>query len=193
MSEIQARISWQNKYCRVLTDNPDEIECIFCKKIYLKLHRDYFTKHLHDKHQISELDEHPNRGFLEKFFIISVEMEKGRCIKCTKLISYEKRGLYLLENHYEMFHGDNVKLFKMVVNSENGKEILNHFFLLKSKKAACTSCELKINIEHLDALTAETLTKLAEHYFSHDRYEDNFLIFDETTENRFCFICFFFQ
>jgi len=156
------------------------------------LHRDYFTKHLYDKHQISELDEHPNREFLEKFFIISVEIEKGRCINCKTFISYEKRGLYLLENHYEMFHSNNAKIFDTVLKIQSGEEILNNFILLKSKKAACRSCELKINIEHIDALTADTLTELAEHYFSHARYEDSFLIFDKTIENRFCFTRFFF-
>jgi len=191
MSEIQARTSWENKYCE-LTDTPNTIKCKFCPNIFPKLQRVYFTKHLYKVHRISELTEHPNREFLENKFTINFDSENGKCKTCEAVISYENRGMYLLENHYEMIH-DNANLFRTVLKIVNGEEMLNNFILLKSVKAVCTSCELKINIENLDVLPAETLTKLAVHFFSHDRYVDNFLIFNKTTKNRFCLTCFFFS
>jgi len=135
---------------------------------------------------------HQHRGFLENSFIISVEKEESWCKGCMSFIPFGKRGMYILENHYEMFHSNNANLFYMVSKGKNGREILNKFRLM-GKNAACISCELLIDIEQLNVHSADTLIKLAEHYFSHDRYEDNFLIFDKPTENRFCFTCFFFQ
>jgi len=150
------------------------------------LQRGYFTKHLYDEHQISELANHPNCEFLKKNFTICVEMQKGKCnfpceITCKKDILYDERGLYLLENHYEMFH-KNARLFRTAVKTKNGEAILNNF-LIENKIAICSFCTLQFNIEHLDVFAADILIKLAKHYFGHDRYEDNFLIFVKTTEN----------
>jgi len=132
---------------------------------------------------VTKMTDHPNRKFLESIFTINVEKEIGKCKICSAVISYENRGMYLLENHYEIFHSDNISLFDAVVKVKSSEEILNKFFLIKNKKAACTSCKLQINIEYLDILSTATLTNLAKHYFSHHRYENNFLIFDKTTEN----------
>jgi len=187
MSESQARVPWEIKYGEV-TDNPNIIRCKLCQTNLLFSE---FTKHLYITHKISELTDHPNREFLEKNFIIDLNLSTGRCRICGTLICYNLHGIYLLQNHYEIFHSDNSDLFKTVVKAENGKDILSNF-ILKNKKAVCRSCELQINIEHLDVLTADALTELVNHHFSHDRYEDNFFIFDKRSGNRFCFTCFFF-
>jgi len=173
-----ARIPWENKYYEVLTDIPNIIKCKICPRTYRLKSKKDFMEHLYDKHQISELTCHPNRGFLEENFNIYVKTKKGRCKAktCPKLIPY-KGGMYNLENHYEMFHSNNANLFSTVVKIENVREILNNFILM-GMEAVCISCELQFNIEHLDIHTADTLINLAEHYFSHNRYEDNFFIFD---------------
>jgi len=161
------------------------------KEIYPKLPRIHFRKHLYHKHRISELTFHEKQGFLLKNFMIIEEMEKGWCKNCMLCIPYGEHGLYIVQNHYEMFHSNNAKIFETVLIGKNGRKILNKFILI-DKEAACILCKQQINIEHLNVHIAKTLIQLAEHYFSHDRYEDNFLIFVKTTENRFCFTCFFF-
>jgi len=155
--------------------------------------RDDFVKHLNDKHQTNELTDYKNCELLEKNFNINLENENGWCKICAGIISYKKLGLYFLINHYEMIHStiDNINTFCKAVKIKNGREILDKF-LLMDKKATCVSCKQEMNIEHLNEHTANILGKLAEHFFSHDRYEDNFFIFDKTIENRFCFTFFFF-
>jgi len=180
----ETRVPWEIKYREILTDNPNTIKCNYCEKILSKSRIALFTKHLYEKHQISELTHHPNRECLEKTFNINVAKCYAWCHICGAPIYYQPRGIYLLQNHYEIFHGDNAGLYKTVVKAENGREILNNFILM-GKKATCISCELQIDIEHINILTLSTLSHLARHYFSHKRYEDNFFIFDKTILNRF--------
>jgi len=90
-----------------------------------------------------------------------------------------------------MFDSVNADFYKTVVEAENVKTTLNNFLLLENKKAACLSCELQFNIERLNTFPEDTLTELAEHFFTH-KYDNNFFIFDKTSGNRFCFTCFFF-
>jgi len=151
------------------------------------------VKHLYDKHKTTELSFYKNSEFLDKIF--NIDLENGSCKLCTEVIPYKKRGLYILLNHYKMFHSvdDNESIFYMAVKVKNGREILDKF-KLTDKKATCVleTCELEINIEDLNEFTADRLKQLAEHFFSHYRYDNNFFIFDKTIENRFCFTCFFF-
>jgi len=189
MSEREARIFWENNHFKILHDT---MICNYCGKIFSKeLQRVCLTKHLFDEHQISELTNQPNSELIKNNFIIIFEKERGECKTCGDFISYGTRGMYLLENHYEMFHSNNVDVFDTALKAQISEDIFNHFILLESKKAICKFCEVHTNIEYLDVLTADILIKLSKHTFSHDRYEDNFLIFVKTIENRFCFTFFF--
>jgi len=190
MSETQARVRWEMRHCEVITDNI--IKCNYCPTDFSKSPIVFFTIHLYFKHWISELTDHPNREFLENNFSIYAYSVNAWCKTCGAFIPYKLRvnGTYLLQNHYEIFHSDNVGLFNTVIKAEYGKTILNNF-IITDKKATCITCNRQINIEHLRALTLETLTDLVKHFFSHDRYDNNFFIFDKTSGNRFCFTCFF--
>jgi len=169
MSETQARDRWEMRHCEVIID--DTIKCNYCPNIFSKSKIVYFTDHLFYKHHISELTKHANSEFLENSFSISVATGNALCNTCGAVINYKSRvnGTYLLQNHYEMFHSDNVGLFNTMMKVEYSKEILNNFILM-GKTATCRSCELQFqNIEHLDAVTMDTLTDLVKHFFSHDR------------------------
>jgi len=176
MSETQARVRWEMRHCEVITDNI--IKCNYCLTIFSKSKIVFFTIHLYNKHRISELTDHPNRGFLENNFSISVATGDALCKTCGAVIHYKSRvnGTYLLQNHYEMFHSDNIGLFNMVIKAEYGKEVLNNF-ILTDKEATCISCNRQINIEHLNVFTLDILIDLVKHFFSHDRYGNNFFIF----------------
>jgi len=168
MSETQARGRWEINHCDEISD--DIIKCKNCPNVYSKSHIVYFTEHLYNKHHISELTNHPNREFLENVFSISVVTGNARCNICGAFIHYKSQvnGTYLLQNHYEIFHGDNVGLFNAVLKVDHAIEILNNFILI-GKKATCRSCELQFDIEHFEVVTLDTLTDLFQHFFSCNR------------------------
>jgi len=191
MSETQARVRWELRHC-VITD--DIIKCNHCETTYLKSQIVYFTEHLYNEHHISELTRHPNREFLNNNFSINAQIGDASCNNCTKVINYKSQvnGTYLLQNHFEIFHSNNADLFDTVIEAEHGEEIFNNF-ILTDKTATCISCNRQINTEHLNVFTLDILTDLIKHYFFHNRYGNNFFIFDKISGNRLCFTCFFFS
>jgi len=72
------------------------------------------------------------------------------------------------KNYYKIFHGERSNKFSMAAKTVYGRETLNKFQLTEMK-ATCVICNLQINIENIDKLTADVLIQLAAHHFSHDR------------------------
>jgi len=173
------RIPWERKYCTdiIIPFLPNSIKCNICKEAFpskgRKMHI-YFTMHLYTSHKITELTEHPEREFLLQKFIINEEKTMAQCHICKSTIFYDIYGVYLLKNHFEVYHGEKSILYERTVNTKRGYDILKKYFI-KGSEVTCPKCELKI--DWTDLKYDERLIKLLRHYFSHNRYEEKKFFF----------------
>jgi len=127
-------------------------------------------KHLNEKHYITELTDHPERGFLQQKFVISTVESTAKCFTCKRVIEYNKYGLYLLKNHLEIYHGNSSYIYEKIAKTKIGCDTLDKYFVMGSE-ATCPKCELKIDMTFSEILAEKSLKELLDHYFFH-RYKD---------------------
>jgi len=165
-SEFPNRIPWEEQYYsdNTILGSPKSIKCKMCETTFLdeKITIPYRIKHLNEKHYITELTDHPERGFLQHKFVINTAESTAKCFTCKRVIYYNKYGLYLLKNHLEIYHGNSSYIYEKIAKTKIGCDTLNKYFIMGSE-ATCLKCEQKIG--------EESLKELLKHYFSH-RYED---------------------
>jgi len=183
------RIQWEIKYYRNLTfpRNSNLIQCNKCEATESIILPD-FIDHLREIHKITEITHHPDHNFLLRNFEICDEEFTAKCITCKSSINYKMYGVYLLKNHFEIYHGNSSDIYNTIVKTESGRDMLDKYFILGSE-ASCTKCYRKINMTDSELFTERKLEELLEHYFFH-RYKEKCFIFVKTRENRFCFTYF---
>jgi len=186
------RIPWERKYCTdiIIPFLSNSIKCNICKEAFSSEGRTthiYFTRHLYTSHKITELTGHPEREFLMQKFIINEETTVAQCLICTSTIFYDIYGVYLLNNHFEIYHGKKSILYERVVNIDKGRNILRKYFI-KGSEATCPKCKLNIDWTDLEG-DHERLIKLLRHYFSHNRYKkQKFFLFTKTRNQFYLFV-----
>jgi len=152
VSLYEDRILWERKRWEYCTDIiipflPNSIKCNICKEAFPSEGRRthvYFTRHLYTSHKITELTEHSEREFLLQKFIINEEQTIAQCRICTDKITYNRYGVYILKNHFEVYHGEKSILYERALNTEGGHGILKKYFI-KGSEATSPKCELKID------------------------------------------------
>jgi len=167
--------TWIKKFCKGGDSTqkcPSCLRCEYCSSRFRNRNRiDKFIRHLYKEHQITELSEHSKRFKLERAFDIRPKQYKGICKKCKKRIKYSN-GVYVLQNHLEIYHKDNSNIYKEIRNTKIGSELLNRY-IIKNSEAKCSKCGLVI---HLKPHTKAKLIALLEHWNDHFGYEKkNFL------------------
>jgi len=196
-SEFPDRIPWERQYyCDITIPRcPKSIKCKTCGTAFLdeKKYIPFHIKHLKERHNTTELTHHPKNEFLKEYFIINEENFTAKCrFECCKhfLIDYNKYGLYLLINHFEIYHGNDSYIYERITRTEIGCDTLNKYFIMNGE-ATCTKCDEMINMSGADLyiISEIKLEELLERYFSH-RYENTCFIFAKTRKNRFCFTSF---
>jgi len=177
------RIQWERKYYRDLTTpyRSSIIECKLCKANGSVIISD-FIDHLREIHNITEITDY---DILVQEFTIREEEFTAECRICNSSIDYEMYGVYLLKNHWEIYHGNSSHIYKTIAETECGRDVLDEYIIMGSE-ATCTKCDRKMNMGNSDSLNA---VKLFGHFLSHG-YEEKCFIFAKTCKNRFCFTWF---
>jgi len=165
------------------------MKCKFCATVFLddRTYIPYRIKHLKEEHNITELSNYPYRDYLQQSFIINEKSSKALCHLCAHVIKYNMYGLYLLNNHIEIYHGNSSRTYKLIVKTEKGRDTLNKYFIM-GIEATCPKCGLKIDMTHSEIHAVGKVEELLEHYFSH-RYKKNVLRLLKR-KTRFCFTSF---
>jgi len=156
----------------------DSIKCKFCGKVFIDKRESIpcLMKHLKEEHNITELSNYPYRNDLRQKFIINEESSKATCFICQHEIKYDEHGLYLLKNHFEIYHGNSSHTYKVIVRTEKGCDTLDKYFIM-GIEATCPKCGTKIDMTHSETHAVEKVKTLLEHYFSHYRYKKKVLCF----------------
>jgi len=171
-------IPWERQYYEPL-EIPHCSKCIKCKlcatpfldeRKYIPIH----INHLKEKHKITELSNYPYSNYLQRKFFINEESYTAICFLCAHEIEYNEYGLYLLNNHIEIYHGNSSR-YKLIVMTEKGRDTLNKY-IIKGIEATCPKCGIKIDMTHTETHPIEKVKGLLEHYFSH-RYKKKVLCF----------------
>jgi len=164
------------------------ITCAYCDKVFIKSEKNYirkFKKHLYIYHGLTELDGHSRCTELkEKFEIIQCYVGVCKEQMCKLQIVFF-RGMHLLQNHFEIYHGNRSSIYKNVIRQNMTAQhiLLNNYFITSDNKAQCLICKKEENLSNLELQTEETLNTLKNHWAMHFKYDINFFC-------RFCFICF---
>jgi len=184
-SEFLDRIPWERKhYIKLIIPHSgiQFIKCLRCEKSFLDEEKQiqHFILHLNKVHGITELTEHPEREFFKENFMINTLKSIAVCRIChrrsaKKEIAYSQHGLYLLRNHFEMYHEKDVPNYELIMKIVEVHQILNKYFL-KGNEAACPKCNQKIDMTHLKTQTAKVVKELFDHYIFH-RYKKKCFIF----------------
>jgi len=182
-SEFLDHIPWERQYYSdtIISQLPFKSKkCIMCKMCGISYSDEireipYHIMHLNIVHCITELTDHPERGFLIQKFIINELKSEAKCRTCKRVIKYNKYGLYLLKNHIEIYHGSKSDIYKLIMTTRIESDILDKYFIIGSE-ATCPKCELKMDMTDLNIHIVEKVEVLFDHYLSH-RYEEK------------CFIC----
>jgi len=173
-SEFPDRIPWENRYYsdRIFPNKKslNSVECKLCNTSFPNLKKTIPSrlKHLKEEHYITELTDHPERGFFYHNFLINAVESTAKCFTCEKVISFNKYGLYLLKNHLEIYHGVNSYSYTTIAETKIGCDTLDKYFIINTE-AACPKCELKIDLigSELKHMAKINLKTLLEHYISH--------------------------
>jgi len=148
-------------------ENPERIQCAICKIgiFFSKRTRILdFQRHLCQIHKITELNDHPERNKLRRYFEIIYERDCiGICVFCKMRVKY-RRGVYLLKNHIEIYHEPRSFVYISIVKSRKGREMLDNC-VVTGGNAKCIKCELTIKLDVL--LEDRRLLTLQEHFRKH--------------------------
>jgi len=160
MSDIPA---WMRQYLKQY-ENPERIQCATCKieTFFSRGTRILdFQRHLCHLHKITELNDHPERNKLKRYFEIIYERDCiGICVFCKMRVEYG-RGVYLLKNHLEIYHEPRSTIYIPIINSREGREMLDKC-VITGGNAKCIKCELIINLDVL--LEDRRLPTLRRHF-----------------------------
>jgi len=192
-SECLDRIPWGRQYyCEITTPETffKFLKCLCCGITFLDDKTEIPNiSHLNKVHRITELTHHPERVLFKQKFFINTAKSIAKCRSCArKKIVYNQYGLYLLKNHVEIYHKENLQTYELITKTKGGRDILDKYFII-GNEALCLKCDRKIDMTHSKTQPAEKVKELLEHYFSH-RYEEKCSIFATRCRNRFCFTCF---
>ncbi|XP_018345940.1 PREDICTED: uncharacterized protein LOC108750738 [Trachymyrmex septentrionalis] len=148
-----------------------EITCAYCNKVFKKSDKNYirkFIKHLHH-HGLTELDGHSRcKELKEKFEIMQNYVGICKKQKCKLQIIFV-RGVHLLQNHLEIYHGKRSNIYKNVIRQNMRAQhiLLNNFFITSNNTAQCLICKFEESLSNLELQTEETLETLKEHWAGH--------------------------
>jgi len=184
MSHYRDRIQWERKYYKNFTApwHSNIIRCKLCKKTESVIIPD-FIDHLRCVHGKTEILDYLNDDILLQNFTIDEEEFTAECRICDSSIDYKMYGMYLLKNHFEIYHGNSSNIYKTIVKTKSGRDTLDKYIITGSE-ASCPKCYLKIDMEDLDFFTEVKLQNLLEHYYCH-RYKKNVLYLSKRAKINF--------
>jgi len=205
-SGLLDRIPWERNYY-IKLEIPNRIKkayglkiikCIKCGKPFLDEEEQiqYHVSHLSEVHDITELTEHPEREFFKENFLIDTKKSTATCRICykrrhLKKIAYSQHGLYLLRNHFEIYHEKYFENYELIMKTEGGRQILDKY-VIKGLEAACPKCNQKIDMTQSKTQPAPKVYQLLQHYYL-ERYKKKNVLYFPRRENQFFVLLVLFQ
>jgi len=134
-----------------------------------------FINHLRFKHNITELNNHPQANILNEKYNIDKNSASGRCKKCDKIIHLNE-GLWRLENHLRICQPDDSLYTKMDMLLLKECILWNKYIVKNNKKMRCSKCEYEE--EDVVSRPEEKLPVLLSHWDSHwSRYVKKYFLY----------------
>jgi len=99
---------WMRQHFAILKGNKKIIKCKHCEKLFdmfiLCKKIDFLLLHLLGQHDITELDTHPEREYIQHNYRIIRSKTMAICKYCNKSVNFFTHGVNSLTLHIKMTH-----------------------------------------------------------------------------------------
>ncbi|XP_011862490.1 PREDICTED: uncharacterized protein LOC105559065 isoform X2 [Vollenhovia emeryi] len=173
MTEVE---EWMWKH--YTKENPDTVKCNRCEEIFSNHARLQILKyHLYDEHEITELDEHPERDKIQQNYKITCLT--ATCNHCKRESNLAINGVHNLIMHLKIIHLDKLKKKK--------RSFIWDKFDENDDKVICKQCKKTLKIKN----KRNPITRLNRHHLLYCRKQKVSVLdkFDVKENKAICKVC----